>query len=107
LNARQKYVLWIGIAVIGIMCLFPPQIMLPQQFGDAEILKAQISGTGFPTQLLPYTRYSFVFVPTHGSVGIDWGRFLLPLFFVIVVTVGATVTLYTKEFDPQAHKPAV
>lgn len=107
MNARQKYVLWFGIAITGMMCHFPPQLILPQQFGMAEILRSQIRGNGFPAQLLPYTRYSFIFAPAHGSIGIDWGRFLLPLFFVSVVTIGAIITLHTREYGQQTPTPGI
>ena len=105
MNTRQKYALWVGIALMGMMCLFPPQIIVPS-LGLMDVLKSQWGGSGLPAPLLPHTRYSFLFAPPPGSVGIDWERFLLPLFFLLAVTAGAILTLQTRPAGPQTPASA-
>ncbi len=107
MNLRQKLALWIGLAALGLVCFFPPQIVVPPQPNLVATLQFQFGApqataeAGMPS--LPYTRYSFLFAPPPGSVGIDWQRFFLPLGFVLAATVGAVGTLQTKRRTPEAR----
>lgn len=104
MNVRQKIALWIGLTALGMVCFFPPQIVVPEQPSLIATLQFQFGNpqaraeTGLPGQ--PYTRYSFLFAPPPGSVGIDWQRFFLPLGFVLAATAGAVWTLQTKRRTP-------
>lgn len=101
MNVRQKLALWIGIAALGLVCFFPPQIVIPPQPGLIATLQFQLGGpqarAGAELSGLPYTRYSFLFAPPPGSVGIDWQRFFLPFAFVLAATAGAVWTLQSKS----------
>ncbi len=100
MNTRQMLALWIGIAALGLVCFFPPQIVVPPQLGLVATLQFQFGApqaraeAGMPK--LPYTRYSFLFTPPPGSAGIDWQRFFLPFAFVLTATAGAVWTLQSK-----------
>ena len=52
------------------------------QFGTISQASALITGLSG----LPYTRYSFLFAPPPGSVGIDWQRFFIPIVFILAAT---------------------
>ncbi len=107
MNVRQKIALWVGLAALGLVCFFPPQIVVPPQPGLIATLQFQLGGpqarAGAELSGLPYTRYSFLFAPPPGSVGIDWQRFFLPLGFLLAATAGAVWTLQTKRLTPQAR----
>ncbi len=107
MNVRQKLALWIGIAVLGVVCFFPPQIVVPEQPSLVATLQFQFGNphasaeTGMPK--LPYTRYSFLFTPPPGSVGIDWQRFFLPFAFVLLATGGAVWSLQARPQTQEAR----
>lgn len=100
MNVRQKFALWVGIAVIGLLCFFPPQVVVPAPVSLIASVQFQFAAPAAHGEAvmpaLPYTRYSFLFAPPPGSAGIDWPRLLLPLGFVVAATLGAVLTLHTK-----------
>ena len=71
MNVRQKFALWIGIAVIGLLCFFPPQVVVPAPVSLIASVQFQFAAPAAHGEAvlpnLPYTRYSFLFTRRRGA----------------------------------------
>jgi hypothetical protein len=102
LNKRQLCALWVGIGVICLLLLFPPQEMMPNIPSMMSVLQTQFTAGATQTLPTPAIRYAFLFAPPAGSVGLDWPRLLLPVVVLLLLTFGAVVTLQDRKREPTA-----
>ena len=93
MNPRQLLALWLGIAAASAFLLFPPNVMMPSSAGMSIQFGGPSPSATFGISATQLVRYSFIFAPPAGSVGIDWQRFWIPVVFVTVLTAGAVVSL--------------
>jgi len=93
MNIRQVSAIWLGIAAIGALLLYPPHVMIPSAVEMAQ-LEFGAPGNPHPVQLV---RYAFIFSPPSGSEGIDWSRFWFPVAVVGLATLGAILTFPTRR----------
>jgi len=85
MNKAQLFIMWIGIALIVLMGLFPP-------------LAATIHGG------IEFKGYGFV-LSRHGTgVHIYFARLLIQWFIVGIVTVGVIVTLKYHTYDEKRNR---
>lgn len=85
MNTKQLVVLWLGIAVIGVLTFYVPYIMHPSMV------------PGFDGITMINIRYGAIFAPPKGFMGIDWNRVIPYMVFVVVLTVGGMLTLSPKR----------
>ncbi|MBA7650477.1 hypothetical protein ES703_58283 [subsurface metagenome] len=88
MNIKQKIVLWIGIAIIVIMGLFPPWIMpITRRYGMGNTVKYR-----------KYYGYDFIWAqPESSLVSIDFHRLGLQWAIVGVITGGLIYSFKDKK----------
>lgn len=77
--------LWLGIAVIGVLAFYVPYIMHPSMV------------PGFDGISFLNVRYGSLFAPPKGVMGIDWNRVVPCAVFTGVLTLGGMLTLGPKR----------
>jgi len=80
--------LWLGIIVIVLMCLYPPWVQI-SRLPSSNIKGTTPAGYAFLWQPPEISRYS--------GIAIDFPRLLLQCFIVAVITGGLLVTLKEKK----------
>lgn len=76
MNKKQLWVLWIGIAIIAVMLLFPPQIIWTDQYTFWEVGR------------------HFIFNPMPGPpTTVNYGKLIPPIIAVALITLGLFFSL--------------
>jgi len=86
MNFKQKIVLWIGIAIIVGMGLFPPWKV---ETGKERIF----SGKKYTPSFIVSSGYHFLFNPPSRAKGIDVGRLFVQIGLVAIITGGVILTI--------------
>jgi hypothetical protein len=93
MNWKQKICMWIGIAVIVLMGLFPPWILKdPVDGGEAQSLKF-----GLLVPQLPYFDWDRMVWQQSYAYQIHVVQLVIQWFMVAVVTGGLVVTFADKK----------
>lgn len=93
MNQKQKICMWIGIAVIVLMGLYPPWILKD----TSDVSKAEGSRFGFLVPQLPYFDSEGMVWQESYAYQIHVVQLLIQWFMVAVVTGGLIVTFADKK----------
>jgi len=101
MNRKQLLIIWVAIAVIGIMFLCPPW---QYHLNLGSSIEIYVEGPyrfvflGRPDVPVDSDQDSFHEYPRGDwSTELDWGRLILPVAAVIVVLVGLIITFYKRK----------
>ena len=83
MNKKKKIVLWIGISVIILMCLFPPTI--------------QFSKSTKGVNIKPFYHYGFFFQVHDREIQVT--KLLIQGFIVAVITLGLMTAFENKKVE--------
>ena len=89
MNKKQKICLWIGIAIIVLMSLFPPWF-----YTHARITEVQ-TNAGYHFLLIPPLPYDKV----GSGIRLDTSRLFVQWVVIAIITSGLIVTFKDKKED--------
>ncbi|MCK5708093.1 MAG: hypothetical protein KAI43_10610 [Candidatus Aureabacteria bacterium] len=91
MNFKQKIVLWIGIAIIVGMGIFPPWKV--ERGKKSNMFNEVFNDDKYTPSLIISNGYHFLFNPPSRAKGIDVGRLFVQIGLVTIITGGLLLTI--------------